>query len=249
MNVHQRLQILRADQLVAETGSDSLNATVRNRTPATAAISRKYARRGLLVLKFALINMVAFALLAAAWMQNWIGIVFASDQTGLTLVIAATFVVGLALCGHKVWRVSRELNCVRTRRPCANSWATLYLAQVSDRTAGSRAISGSALRVKIDGWTAPVRNFANALVLLGLIGTVVGFVIALSGVDNDAVSDVTAISPMVSSLLAGMSVALYTTLVGSVLNLWLMVNHHLLSAGAQELFLGLVALGEKNARH
>jgi hypothetical protein len=204
---------------------------------------------GLLVLKFALTNLVAFALVAAAWMQGWIAIILAADQTGLTLVIVGTFLAGLLLCGHKIWLVNCELGCIRSYDPCTESWAAEYLAQVAGRRAENRTISGSALRVRITGWIAPVRHFANSLVLLGLIGTVVGFVIALSGIDGKAASDVSAISPMVSNLLGGMSVALYTTLVGSVLNLWLMVNHHLLAAGVQELFLGLIELGEENARN
>lgn len=89
---------------------------------------------------------------------------------------------------------------------------------------------------------------ANSLVLLGLIGTVLGFVIALSGVDPQAAGDVRAITPMVSDLISGMSVALYTTLVGAVLNLWLMVNYRILAGGATKLATSLIALGEANAR-
>ena len=56
------------------------------------------------------------------------------------------------------------------------------------------------------------------------------------------------LSPMVTELLAGMSVALYTTLVGAVLHLWLMVNYHLLAGGAARLVVALIGLGEANAR-
>ena len=48
-------------------------------------------------------------------------------------------------------------------------------------------------------------------------------------------SDVNAIGPMVSTLITGMSVALYTTLVGSVLNLWLTLNYHFLAKGMIDL--------------
>lgn len=198
--------------------------------------------------KFTLLNMAAFALVAAAWMQGWIEIMLNADGTRLTLVIMATFLAGLVYCASKVWRITRELQCVRNYNPSEESWAGHYMAEVSGRRSGSRAITGSAFRLRIAGWIAPVRNFANSLVLLGLIGTVLGFVIALSGVDPEAVSDVSAISSIVSTLLAGMSVALYTTLVGAILNLWLMVNYHMLAAGAQDLVVSLIALGERNAR-
>jgi len=40
---------------------------------------------------------------------------------------------------------------------------------------------------------------------------------------------------MVSTLITGMAVALYTTLVGSVLNLWLTLNYHFLAKGMIDL--------------
>jgi len=59
------------------------------------------------------------------------------------------------------------------------------------------------------------------LVYLGLIGTVLGFVIALSGVDPERAGDIAAVGPMVGKLVEGLGVALYTTLVGAVATLWL----------------------------
>ncbi|TQV80973.1 MotA/TolQ/ExbB proton channel family protein [Denitrobaculum tricleocarpae] len=102
--------------------------------------------------------------------------------------------------------------------------------------------------MKLTHRIAVVRNVANALVLLGLIGTVVGFIIALSGVDPEQASDVSAITPMVSTLIEGMSTALYTTLVGAILNVWLMVNYQLLAAGTVKLITALVEFGESNGR-
>ena len=93
-----------------------------------------------------------------------------------------------------------------------------------------------------------MRHAAGSLVLLGLIGTVVGFIIALSGVDPESASDVQSIAPMVSSLIEGLSTALYTTLIGSVLNVWLMINYRLLAGGTVKLVTALIDLGEDNAR-
>jgi hypothetical protein len=52
---------------------------------------------------------------------------------------------------------------------------------------------------------------------------------------------------MISTLIQGMSTALYTTLVGAVLNVWLMVNYHLLAGGTVKLISALTELGEQNA--
>ena len=83
---------------------------------------------------------------------------------------------------------------------------------------------------------------------LGLIGTVVGFIIALSGIDPANAADVDSITPMIATLIDGMSVALYTTLVGAILNLWLMINYHILASGTVNLITSLVEFGEANGR-
>ena len=82
---------------------------------------------------------------------------------------------------------------------------------------------------------------------LGLIGTVLGFIIALSGVDPDMAGEAENIGPMVSALIAGMSTALVTTLVGGVLNIWLMANYQLLTTGTVRLINTIVELSEHRA--
>ena len=104
------------------------------------------------------------------------------------------------------------------------------------------------LREGIGASIAIVRQISGSLVLLGLVGTVVGFIIALSGVDPNSAGDVQSIAPMVAELVRGMSVALYTTLVGAVTNLWLMVNYRILRTAALDLTAKLIAVGEENAR-
>lgn len=196
------------------------------------------------ILRFGAINLAGMALLAAAGARGWLDIVIAADQTGLTFVIFGVFLTGLAICGVKVWRTGRETAAAKAPHPATGSWAALYLDTIDGRDSGARAIVASTLRLRLADWIAVIRHFANALVLLGLIGTVIGFVIALSGVDPDRVSDVKSISPMVSELLAGMAVALYTTLAGATLNLWLLINHRLLAGATTRLISSLVERGE-----
>ncbi len=69
----------------------------------------------------------------------------------------------------------------------------------------------------------------DTLVILGLIGTVAGIIIALSGVVPSSVGDVSSIAPMVAKLIVGLKVAAHTTLVGMIGYLWLGTNRHLLS--------------------
>lgn len=201
----------------------------------------------LLLLRFVLINMVGFALLGAAYLQGLVDKVVVADQTYISVVIFAIFLGGLGVCAVKVWQTSRELNQIKSFDPLARSRAAEYLALLRGRSGDVRSIMAGSLRLKLTQRVAVVRQLASSLVLLGLIGTVVGFIIALSGVQPEQASDVKAITPMVSTLIAGMSTALYTTLVGSVLNVWLMINYQLLAGGTVKLITGLLEFGEEHA--
>jgi MotA/TolQ/ExbB proton channel family len=211
-----------------------------------AAMGGSY--RALLILRFVLLNAVGIAMLAAAWLEGWLDPIAAADTTHLCALIFAVFVLGLGWASRRAWTLSSELDALEQQVPAAGSRVAHYLGAIRGLDGQARATMASALKLKLAHRIGTVRYIAGSLVLLGLIGTVVGFVFALSGVDPDAVSDVSAIGPMVSTLIEGMSVALYTTLVGSVLNIWLMLNHRLLEGGAIHLLTHLVERGEHHAR-
>lgn len=199
------------------------------------------------VLRFALVNLVAAALLGAAWLEGWLDAMLAGDETRLVLVIAVVFAAGLVACGRRLLEVSRELD--RLHRPSGPGDGEVgrYLAWVRDRDAQGRALAAATLKLRLSARIAPVRHVAASLVVLGLIGTVIGFIIALSGVEAGAAASAEAIGPMVSTLISGMSVALHTTLAGAILNIWLTVDYRLLEAATVGLMTGIIELGERHA--
>ena len=195
-----------------------------------------------------MINLIATALLCAAWLKGWVALIVAGDSTYQVLLIAAVFAYGLVRCGGKILITSIELNQVSNQPLAGSSRVQDYLNTINRDDAQSRAISASALKMKLMSRIGSIRHIGNSLVFLGLLGTVIGFIMALSGVDAQAAGDVDAIGPMVTTLIDGMSVALYTTLVGAVLNIWLMVNYRLLESGTVTLLTAIVDLGERHAR-
>lgn len=203
--------------------------------------------RYLLFIRFALVNTVATALAVAAYLQGWLDGVLGAYLMELSVVIFLVFLYGLVLCGAKIWRHSVELNDVLAGKPDAGSRAGRYLSQARGVDAESRAIQVGAFRLKLTDRIAGVRHIANSLVLLGLIGTVIGFIIALSGVDPAAATQVENVSAIVSTLINGMSVAMYTTLVGAVLYVWLSVNYRILVSGTVDLIATTIELGESRA--
>lgn len=205
--------------------------------------------RFVLVLRFALLNLIAFALLGVAHSQGLIERVIEADRTWLSLVIFIVFLFGLALCAVKVFQTSRDLNSARRLNPSSSDRLHYLKPLCAPAEPESRSILSGALRLKLSHRIVIVRHIANALVLLGLIGTVLGFIIALSGVDPDSAADLSNVAGMVSNLIAGMSTALYTTLVGAVLNMWLMANHQLLASGTVKLITTLLEATESHARN
>jgi len=173
----------------------------------------------LLVLRFALAN------LAAAWSLGYVDMAWAADSSRLSLAIAAVFAMGWLFACRAAVALSRDLNRVRRR----------------DHSFPREP--GDNLKERLSGRVAIVRHTANTLVFLGLIGTVIGFIVALSGVKPEEAGDASAIAPMVTTLIHGMSIALYTTLVGSLLALWLTVLHRILVSAASKLLCAARAAG------
>ena len=214
----------------------------------TAAAAEADGYSYLLILRFAVTNLIGFALLGAAWMHGLIARVIEADSSYLCVGMFALFLIGLAICGWRINQTSRELNEVRSQSPDRASRAAGYLQAIRGRSGESRSLLASSLKMKLTARLGAVRQIAGALVLIGLIGTVLGFIIVLAGVEPDSAADVSAVGPMVSTLVEGMGVALYTTLVGSILNIWLMANCQILSGGLVKLITGVVELGEQHAR-
>ena len=106
----------------------------------------------------------------------------------------------------------------------------------------SRALQAGSLRLELTDRIVTVRHIANALIFLGLIGTVIGFIIALSAVDPNAASDAENVAGVIATLIDGMSVAHNTTLVGATLYLWLTVNYRILTSGTVTLIAEVIGL-------
>ena len=200
-----------------------------------------------LLFRFALLNIVALALLVVAWAHGLVDRAFEADRTRFVAVIAVVFVAGLLTVLWRVFWTSREINRARRFDPGVPSRAAAFVAQTAGKDAQSRQTLALALRLELSQNITIVRHLGSSLVFLGLIGTVIGFIIALSGVDPELAGEAEQIGPMVSALISGMSTALTTTLVGGILNIWIMANHQLLATGTVRLINTIVALGEDRA--
>ena len=73
-----------------------------------------------------------------------------------------------------------------------------------------------------------VQWIATHVVRIGLLGTVIGLIIAFSAAGSGASADTEQVKTMIAAVVSGMYVSLYATLLGIAANLWLKINLRLL---------------------
>lgn len=230
--------------MLAPTRSGEEPRTAQTSLASPAARPPRY----LHVLQFALVNVVSAALCVAAWLEGWLEGAFVGYSLWLCLVIVAVFLYGLAHCGRSLWGDVRELDGLHAGTVSQTSRTGRYLALAENSNSERRTTAAGLLRLQLAQAPSSVRHIAGILVLMGLVGTVIGFIVALSGVDPQKVPAIDNVAPMVARLINGMSIALYTTLIGSVLHLWLMLAQRILAASALALYQASLERGERDAR-
>ena len=199
----------------------------------------------LLILRYSLINLVGLIFLFVLITQGYVTKAIKADITNMVTVILTLFAVGFILAAYRTFWLSRELNYSFLKILPNHSLAKEFLLNSKKLDASSRSNLAASLRIKLSSKIGYIKFMANTLVILGLIGTVIGFIIALSGVDGSVSSNPEEVSKMVSTLIQGMSVALYTTLVGSICSVWLNICYQIMSTGANKLLSKIIELGEK----
>ena len=199
----------------------------------------------LLILRYSLINLVGLIFLFVLITQGYVTKAIKADITNMVIVILTLFAVGFVLAAYRTFWLSRELNYSFLKILPNHSLAKEFLLNSKKLDASSRSNLAASLRIKLSSKIGYIKFMANTLVILGLIGTVIGFIIALSGVDGSVSSNPEEVSKMVSTLIQGMSVALYTTLVGSICSVWLNICYQIMSTGANKLLSKIIELGEK----
>ena len=142
------------------------------------------------------------ALTAYFIIKGGLVLLWEQDQTKLSILLLVIFIHMSIWCGYKTWRLSRFLDRDETEK---------YLVEKIEGLMES-------------GW------FASDLCLsIGMVGTVIGFITVMSGFATIDVSNMTTVQDMIKGLGAGMSTALYTTLVGLICSALLKIQYFNLS--------------------
>lgn len=85
---------------------------------------------------------------------------------------------------------------------------------------------------------------SDMMLKLGLLGTIVGFILMLAPISNIDAYDVSTLKTALSSMSGGMAIALFTTLAGLVGGILLRTQYYLLDEANEELFSTIAQISE-----
>jgi hypothetical protein len=85
---------------------------------------------------------------------------------------------------------------------------------------------------------------SDIMLKLGLIGTVIGFIIMLGSLSDITTFDVTLLQGVLTTMGSGMGIALYTTLSALVSGVFVAIQYYNLESGCEELFSVLNQISE-----
>ncbi len=163
--------------------------------------------KNLLVYRFLIVNLLAVLAGIVAGDRGWLQPLYGNDFTYLTSIITLLFAASWATTFRRVISVGYELNRIKEQ----GGWH--MQAGVISKT-----------WAKLE-W---LRDVTGWLVGLGLLGTIIGFTYALSGVNEVSLGSARGVSDAIGPLMDGMRVALNTTIVGAIFSTWNDVNQRML---------------------
>lgn len=192
-----------------------------------------------------------------SWEQDAMMLLFSSDRSYVSWGIAALFVAMTVHCGKRVCSVSMLLN----QAEAAWAWRDAHpgsLAPVGgtvsvgheplptsriSRIAAELLCFPDARRELLEILSNEVKGgqevgwyVSDIMIRLGLLGTIIGFILMLGSVLNvSAQPSVESVRAILLDMSSGMATALYTTLAGLIASLMLSIQYYLVDRGADRI--------------
>jgi hypothetical protein len=160
-------------------------------------------------LRWVLIAAAVLVGLIVCWNLGVLNSMYVLDSTMLSPLILSMFVFTTVWCGKKTFyisRLQRKLDIIKTWNKSKKTQATskLYINNLK------KDVSDLSNKEDI-GWF-----ITDSLLNIGMIGTIIGFMMMLGGIDAIVPGDVEGTKELLFSMSGGMAVALITTLTGII---------------------------------
>jgi hypothetical protein len=231
----------------------------------TALPGMEAAERGPLLLWMIFTGLCIFAVVLL-WRYGLIRLMLSSDRTYISSVIAVLYIVTSCHCFWRTRAVAREAETARRCRAILSASdglnanidaAAMPAGIVTDhiRSLVMKAKAQSAGRLdqtlllrsladRLRGSNGFGAFASDTLMKLGLLGTIVGFIIMLAPIASLDAADKAAMKSSMGLMSGGMAVAMYTTLAGLVGSILIRIQYYMLDAATQQVFSDAVTLTE-----
>jgi len=208
------------------------------------------------------------------WHQGLFYTLFSSDSSKISVAICLIYTLGSLHCAIRALQISKQLwlaekveNTIHNAPEKVKQLSGSTFGQSRDAILPTSIIRDYLSDIiKADGLKVSERNqatsladiysdrlkathdygwfFVDSMIKLGLLGTIVGFILMLGSVSDTSSLDVNAMQKVMQEMSSGMGTALYTTLVGLIGSLLLALQYQLLDRGADDLMNKAVHLAE-----
>ena len=221
--------------------------------------------RGPLLLWMIFTGVCVFAV-AVLWRYGLIHLMVASDRTYISSFIAVLYIITSLHCLWRTMAIAREGEAARRSREILSADTTKALhadaallppGLVTDhiRSLVTKARGQAAGRIdqtlllrsladRLRGSNGFGAFASDTLMKLGLLGTIIGFIIMLAPIATLDAADKAAMKSSMGLMSDGMAVAMYTTLAGLVGSILVRIQYYMLDAATQRVFSDAVTLTE-----
>lgn len=174
-----------------------------------------------LIYRWVLVNFLLTAIISVIEIQNgWLSELLELDTYYISHAIIAAFLVFTTMSGVKAFRINKMIKNVP-------GLVAGYNKKLAEKGENSRSDLRESLKTDLMSYIAILSIGFRSLVYAGLVGTVIGLIVATAAIDPTAVADPSSAGPVVAQVISGYSIALHTTLVGAISGLWLEVNYYM----------------------
>lgn len=201
-------------------------------------LAKNYNTNFVMFLRAIIFNAVCIALLIWIYQEGRIGAILRFDTLYISRIIAGLGILGLCTIVTKIFQISRELNVIKkyrglmdsgSNKEIANEWLKSTNSRVAEFIFGYRRVLPEDKSIFVGNFQMTIASklsifgsMTDWLTTLGLLGTVIGFRIALEAMTG--LKDISLLVTFVQSISGGLMIAIDTTIVGIFAAIWLDVN-------------------------
>ncbi|MBG76538.1 MAG: hypothetical protein CMI98_01520 [Pelagibacteraceae bacterium] len=225
------------------------------------------------LLRWLIPNAVLITVVIGAWHFGFLTQLYSNDKSYISTLITIIYTITSLHCLYRLYLVSDQINSINTIKNLffkdpntalnlnennimigqdfelkKNSHLNNYLTNLIQKFSKNDSQNNNTLLElfadKLRGETKVGSFIADSLFKLGLLGTIIGFVLMLQPISTLDSFDEISIKNALTSMSAGMSIALFTTLSGLVGGLLLKIQYFFLESAAEELFYNTSEISE-----